>query len=79
MKKTLASLHRLQIKIEEYTFENWGFPFIAGFLVLLFAASLFLAAGISSIAESLANWSYFALLFGVILQIAHFGKNRRKR
>ena len=53
---------------------TWGFPFIAGFMVLLVAAAIFLAGGWAGMAETTAD----ALFIGVVLQLACFGKNRLK-
>ena len=57
---------------------TWGFPFIAGFMVLLVAAAIFLAGGWAGMAETTADAAYFALFIGVVLQLACFGKNRLK-
>jgi hypothetical protein len=64
--------------IPSYFKENWGFPFIAGFLLLLFSSALLLASGIASSAELLANYAYFVLLAGVLLQLVCFSINKKK-
>jgi hypothetical protein len=69
---------KVQVKIEGYVKENWGFPFIAGFMVLLVAAAAFLAAGWTSLADAIAVCAYFALVAGIIVQLVCFSKNKRK-
>jgi len=59
---------------------NWGFPFIASFLVLLLAAAIMLAAKTTAIsAEDTATVAYFALAIGVIFLIGNVNfKNVRE-
>jgi len=57
---------------------NWGFPFIGAFLIILFGAAVLLAVGSSSIAEITANVAYFALVVGVILQLICFSRKKPK-
>jgi hypothetical protein len=58
--------------------ENWGFPFIIGFLMLLLSAAVLLTAGYTSTAEMTANVAYFTLAAGVFLELICLGKNRQK-
>ena len=58
--------------------ENLGFPFIAGFLLLLFSSAILLAAGKAYLAEPIANFAYFSLVAGVVLQLICLSKNRKK-
>jgi hypothetical protein len=67
-KKMVANLKRFSI-------ENWGFPFISMFLILLFASAVLLAASLAYVADITATLAYFSLLVGVILQIICFSKN----
>jgi len=79
--RTRECLSRIQVKVKGYVKENWGYPFIAGFMILLFAAAVFLAAGgasLADLAEAIAVCAYFALAAGIVLQLAYFYKNRRK-
>lgn len=69
-KKMAAKLKRLSI-------ENWGFPFISMFLMLLIASAVLVAAGLGSVADIPATLAYFSLLVGVILQVICFSKNRK--
>ena len=76
--RTPKGFGRIQVKVKGYLNENWGYPFIAGFMVLLFCAAIFLASGWASLAEAIAVCAYFALAAGIVLQLAYFYKNRRK-
>ena len=50
---------------------NWGLPFIASFLLLLFASAVLLAVGGVSVAEITADFAYFALAIGVVLKLGN--------
>jgi hypothetical protein len=69
-KKMLGWLKRVSI-------ENWGFPLISIFLVLLTASAVLVATGLASVADTAANVAYFSLIAGVILQIICFSKNKK--
>ena len=58
-------------RLRSYLKENWGAPFIAGFMLLLIAAAV-------SVSSSLADYSYYALIAGVALQVICFLKYRSK-
>jgi len=71
------------IKLIMYVKENWGAPFVAGFMVLLLGAAVSLSidsasSDIVSFANNLALWSYYALVVGVFLEFASFLKYRGK-
>jgi hypothetical protein len=74
----LNLLPNIRRKIKKAFAENWGFPFIAGFLALLLAAAVLLSMGLVSVAELIATCAYFALVIGVVLQLVGFGKNKLK-
>ncbi len=76
MKPKIECFSQLQVKLKEYTMENWGFRFVAGFVLLLFAALAFLASGWFSVAEITATCGYFALAAAVILQLVSLGKKK---
>ena len=65
-------------RIRGYVKENWGSPFIVGFMLLLFSAAVSLVTGLSSLADTIAVYAYYALVAGVFLQLACFVKYRRK-
>jgi heme/copper-type cytochrome/quinol oxidase subunit 4 len=71
-------LYRIILKTKVYVRENWGSPFIAGFMLLLVLTAISLAAGLSSMANTLAVYAYSALVVGVILQLACFLKYRKR-
>jgi hypothetical protein len=64
--------------VMQYAKGNWSFPFVGGFIVLLFTAAVLLAAGWASVAEVSATCAYFSLVIGVVLQLICLGKNRVK-
>jgi hypothetical protein len=68
----------IRVKLKGYVMENWGFPFIVGFMLFLIIAAISLSAGLSSLAEVIADYAYFVLALGVILQFTGFLKNRKK-
>ena len=72
-------IKKIQASINKYAKENWSFPFIAGFMVLLFAAAVFLATGWASLAETTTICAYFSLVTGVLLQLVCLGKNRKEK
>jgi len=65
-------------KVKRYFRENWSAPFVLGFLVLLVVAAVFLAAGLEWWANEVANYAYFALVAGVVLQLVWFLKYGEK-
>lgn len=75
---TQDSLNKIMFKIKGYVKGNWGSPFIAGFMLLLLTAAVSLSAGLSSLADAIAVYAYYALVVGVVLQLACFLKYRKK-
>jgi cell shape-determining protein MreD len=69
---------QVEAGFKDYIKENWGVPFIIGFLMLLLSAAVLLAAGYISTAEMTANVAYFTLAAGVFLELICLGKNRQK-
>jgi hypothetical protein len=66
------------LKVKGYVGENWGSPFIVGFMLFLVVAAVFLSAGFSSLADTVAVYAFYALVAGVFLQLASFLKYRGK-
>jgi len=62
-----------------YLLENWGAPFIVSFMILLITAAVYLAIGNELLANLLAEYAYYALVIGVILQIVVYIKYERKQ
>ncbi len=69
---------KMMIKVKGYVKENWGSPFIVAFMLLLLSAAGFLSAGLSSLADAVAVYAYYALVAGVLLQLVCFLKYSRK-
>lgn len=65
-------------KIRGYLRENWGVPFIIGFMQLLAVAAASLAVGLGSLANEAATYAYYALVAGVALQLVSSIKHRKK-
>jgi hypothetical protein len=66
------------LKIKGYIKQNWGSPFVVAFMLLLIVAAVYLSAGLSSLANTVAAYAYYALVAGVFLQLASFLKYRGK-
>ncbi|MCS7385828.1 MAG: hypothetical protein NDF55_03670 [archaeon GB-1867-005] len=62
-----------------YFLENWGAPFIITFMILLITAAAYLALGNELTANKLAEYAYYNLVAGVLLQLAYFIREERKR
>jgi hypothetical protein len=71
-------LSNTMIKVKRYVKENWGSPFIAGFMFLLLTAAFSLSVGWSSIADTVALYAFYALVGGVVLQLVCLLKYPRK-
>ena len=73
---TIVNRKKIRLRIsEQYFRENWGVPFIMGFILLLgVALASSLLPSTQSGAESLAICACYSLFVGVILQIASFLK-----
>ena len=65
-------------RIKVYTRENWGIPFIVGFMLLLMVAAVSLSIGVADVANEVAIVAYYALVAGVVLQLVCFLKYRKK-
>ena len=67
----------LQTKTKGYVKENWGSPFIVGFIFLLLTAAVLLSVGSSYWAEEVAVYAYYSLVAGVVLQLVCYLKYKR--
>ena len=65
-------------RVKGYVRENWGAPFIVGFILLLLVAAVSLSTGVAGVANEVAVYAYYALIIGVILQLVCFIKCNRK-
>ena len=68
----------IALKIKVYVKENWGSPFIVGFMLLLISAAVSLSVGLSYWANDIAVYAFYALVIGVVLQLVCFLKFSRK-
>jgi hypothetical protein len=75
---TQVGFNKIVSKIRGYLKKNWGSPFIVGVMLLLLSAAVSLSAGLSSLADSIAVYAYYALVAGVFLQLASFLKYCKK-
>ena len=67
----------LQTKTKGYVKENWGSPFVVGFIFLLLSVAVLLSVGSSYLAEEVAVYAYYSLVVGVVLQLACYLKYNR--
>ncbi len=65
------------IRVKGYVRENWGSPFVVGFIFLLLSAATLLSLDISYWAEQVAIYAYYALVIGVVLQIVCYIKYKK--
>lgn len=68
---------KFQTKLKGYVRENWGSPFIVGFIFLLLTAAVLLSAGSSYWAEDVAVYAYYSLVAGVVLQLVCYLKYKK--
>jgi hypothetical protein len=61
-------------RVKGYVRENWGAPFIGGFILLLLVAAVFLSVGLVALVGEVAVVAYYALVVGVVLQSACYLK-----
>lgn len=75
---TKYDFDKITIKVNGYIKQNWGSPFIVGFMLLLVVAAVSLSAGLASFADNVAVLAYHTLVAGVLLQIVSLFKYRGK-
>ena len=75
---TQANENKMSFRFKIYIKENWGSPFVFGFMVLLLSSAISLSAGLSSFADTVAVYAYYFLVAGVILQLASFLKYQKR-
>jgi hypothetical protein len=68
----------ISVRIKGYVRENWGAPFIMGFMLLLLTAASSLIAGLAALADELAVYAYYALVAGVIGQVVCYLKSNKR-
>lgn len=72
------SAKKILAKIKGYVRENWGAPFILGFMLLLMVAAVSLAGGLDFLANEVAVYAYYLLVAGVVLQFVSFVRYGRE-
>jgi len=60
-------------------FRDWGAPFIIAFIILLIVCAGFLALGNGALANEVAVYAYYSLVVGVVLQLATFIRDERRK
>jgi undecaprenyl pyrophosphate phosphatase UppP len=70
------SVKEILAKVKGYFRENWGAPFILGFMMLLLVAAVSLAGGLDFLANDVAVYAYYLLVVGVVLQLISFLRGR---
>jgi heme/copper-type cytochrome/quinol oxidase subunit 4 len=69
---------KIPARVKGYVRENWGAPFIVGFVLLLLIAAVSLSMGLVALADGVAIAAYYALVAGVVLQLVCFLKYNKK-
>jgi len=65
--------------VKGYLSENWGIPFIAGALLLLFVAAAFWLLNFFSFSDIMAVFAFAGFAIGVVLQFICFLKYDRPK
>ncbi|GEM_PF-5849317 len=68
----------IETACEEFK-ENPGRPFIIAFMILLIIAAIFLALGNEFLANKFAEYAYYNLVLGVVLQLIAIIKEERRK
>jgi len=71
-------VRQIPAKVKGYVGENWGAPFIIGFMLLLMVAAASLSMGLIALADEMAVYAYYALVAGVILQLVCYLKYNKR-
>ena len=73
-----AFANEIPARAKWYVKENWGAPFVVGFMALLMVAAVSVLMGLVVLADEVAVYAYYALVIGVFLQLVCFLKYRKK-
>jgi hypothetical protein len=84
--QVIGSPRQIRDQTKRYVRENWGFPFIVAFILLLLLAAIFLAisnyyTSITTLvwAEAIASCAYIVLVVGVVLQLGKINSNSARK
>jgi hypothetical protein len=69
---------KIAVRAKGYVRENWGAPFIVGFMLLLMIAATSLSVGLTTLADEVAVYAYYALVVGVIGQLVCYLKFNKR-
>jgi hypothetical protein len=69
---------KIAVQVKGYVRENWGAPFIVGFMLLLMIAAASLSVGLAALADEVAVYAYYALVVGVIGQLVCYLKFNKR-
>lgn len=70
---------KIRIKLSRQRLRSdWGAYFIIGFIGILLIAIAYYILGFVQLAESIANYAYYSLVIGVVLEILGFAIDKRK-
>jgi len=69
----------ITLKAKQYVRENWGAPLIIAFMALLMVCAGALALGNEALANEVAVYAYYSLVVGVVLQLAAFIRDERRK
>ena len=65
-------------RLKNYFKANPGTPFILAFMVLLVSAAMLLLSGNTSEANSIADYAFYSLALGIIIQVGVVVREGRK-
>ena len=65
-------------QLKDYFRSNPGAPFILAFMVLLLSAAALLTAGRQREADNVANYAFYALVVGIVIQIGVAVREERR-
>lgn len=64
--------------LKSYLRENWGAPFVIGFMLLLLICAGLLVGSRLDLANEVAIYAYYMLVVGVVLQLVSFLRYNKK-
>jgi heme/copper-type cytochrome/quinol oxidase subunit 4 len=67
-----AFVNKVPAGARQYVKENWGAPFVVGFVALLMVAAVTLLMDFAVLANEVAVYAFYALVVGVVLQLVCF-------
>jgi hypothetical protein len=73
-----AFARKVPSRVKVYIKENWGAPFIVGFMALLMVAAVSMLMDLVVLADEVAVYAYYALVVGVGLQLVCFLKYSKR-